>query len=221
VGHLPAFLHGRVAQDQARQDDPWPPKPRTRSLAHGFSLTGPGNCPGDSTAPCPSPPRPWPRPGPCSNWWTHGQHLHEGVPRPPIWFSSALRMAFLVRCTFFTLFTAQRSMNTGASRVFSSSQARIGIPASAGSARTARSWSSARPARWGHLPPGHAVDGIVHEHVVKFSPGWRVDGFGGADGQQVAVTLVGNDTRSLVHPLQTGGHRLGPAVAASQLSRSR
>ncbi len=67
----------------------------------------------------------------------------------------------------------------------------------------------------GHLTTSHAVDAVVDEHHgdVLAAVG-SVEGFGGADGCQVAVALIGEDEAVGVEALDGGGDSWGTAVGS-------
>ncbi len=111
------------------------------------------------------------------------------------WLRRPFMMALLVRRMFLTRLTAQRSMKTGASRVLSSSQARMGKPDLGRIPAVRRGLCLLRLKRGGrHLPAGHAVDGVVHEDDGDLLPAvGGVDCLRGADGQQIPIPLVGDD----------------------------
>src|SRR5208283_3158772 len=58
----------------------------------------------------------------------------------------------------------------------------------------------------GHLAAGHSVDGVVdEEYGDMFAAVGGVDDFGGADGGEVAVALIGNDDAVGTGALDAGG----------------
>ena len=74
-------------------------------------------------------------------------------------------------------------------------------------------WSSGRLRCRGHLAAGHAVNAVIDEDDCDaFIAHGRVHDLGGADGSQVAVSLVCEDHFIGMNAFQTGGHCRRPAV---------
>ena len=66
----------------------------------------------------------------------------------------------------------------------------------------------------GHLPPGHAVNGIVNEDDSDFfATGGGMDNFGRANGGQIAISLVSKDNLAGIDPLDAGSHCWRTAVS--------
>ena len=64
-----------------------------------------------------------------------------------------------------------------------------------------------------HLAAGHAVDGVVDEEDGDlFAAVGGVDDFGGADGGEIAVSLIGDDDAVGTGALDAGGRGGGAAV---------
>ena len=64
-----------------------------------------------------------------------------------------------------------------------------------------------------HLTAGHSVDCVVYEYYRDvFAAGADVNRFGGADSDEVAVTLVGENDAVGKHPLHAGSDCRSAAV---------